>query len=118
MAANDPMSAILAQLTAINATIGGLSTGVGGLSERLTRLETLVATEAQRCPFREDLRSASNNARRIEKNEENIADLGKTINTVSGKVDRLVPIAGGSGGGAGALAAAVAMALAKLMGWM
>ena len=118
MAATDPLLAILAQLTALNTAVGGLGDRMGGLGDRMTRLETLVSTEAQRCPFREAISRATDNQARIEKNEGNIDDLGKMINSVSGKVDRLVPIAGGSGGGAGALAAAVAMALAKLMGWM
>ena len=111
MAAHEPIGPIVQRLDK-------LTDAINEQGKQIAAIQTMITTEAQRCPFREAISRATNNGARIEKNEKDIDALGKDIYSVSGKMDRLVPIAGGSGGGAGALAAAVAMALAKLMGWM
>ena len=49
-----------------------LEAKIDKLLEKVARLETLTATEAARCPFREDVAKARNNVARIERVETRI----------------------------------------------
>ena len=77
--------------------------GFASLNERTARVETLIETDAARCPYREEISKAANNKRRL-------ASVEEKLTNVRIKVAGIAVL---SGGGGGALAAAV---VAKLMG--
>jgi len=47
--------------------------------QRLTRIETMMATAPERCPYREDIAKASNNKRRLENLEATVTDVRLTV---------------------------------------
>jgi len=72
-------------------------------NERMARIETLLETEAERCPYREDISEVPRHRKRI-------GDLEKIMIGVRLKVAGVALL---SGGGGGALMAAF---IAKVMG--
>lgn len=76
------------------------------INEAIARLQTLIETEAQRCPYREEISRASNNHHRLQRVESDIDELQKAA-----------AISGAMGGGAAGLVAAVVVGIGKVLGW-
>jgi len=79
-----------------------LSAKIDLIVEKVIKLETLQATEADRCPFRVDISYIVNNVARLERLESRIAKLELTWAKALGLIL-----------GAGALGGGVSQALAK-----
>jgi len=64
-------------------TIAKMDRKLDILTEQVAQLRTLVETEADRCPYREDIARASNNIKRVEeienKVEQNSLNIAKLI---------------------------------------
>ena len=72
----------------------------------IAELRTLVSTEGMRCPYREDIGKAKNNATRITAVEEKVANI---------RID--FARQAGVGGSAGGIVAGALFVLGKLAGW-
>jgi len=77
--------------------------------QRLAALETSVATERERCPYREDIARSQNNRDQIERNRDGIATLGRDLTAVRVKVAGIAAGVGALTGGAGAIITGVMM---------
>jgi len=77
--------------------------------QRLAALETSVATERERCPYREDIARSKNNRDQIEQNRDNIVSLGRDLTAVRVKMAGVAAGVGTLTGGAGAIITGVLM---------
>ena len=84
------------------------------LQDAVTRLSTLIETDALRCPYREEIARSSNNRAHIAKNaadielvENSVKDVEKRVNALDVSTARLFVMLTGSGGFGGALVALV-----------
>ena len=76
------------------------------LQKRLARIETMLETEAARCPYRETISRATNNVQRLDELENTVLDLRLAMAK-----------AGLLGGATGSAVAAGVYLLAKALGW-
>lgn len=77
------------------------------LAERLGRIETLLATAPERCPYREDIARGQNNVRRL-------GDLERTVQEHRLETTK----AAAAGGSVVAVAMLALQFLGKAMGWL
>jgi len=77
------------------------------LQTAVTELSTLMKTEAQRCPYREEIARSSNNRAHIAKNAADIEALESRVTSHDISLARLLVLMTGSGGFGGALVALV-----------
>ena len=72
-------------------TLDALENKIDDLTKTVAHIETLVSTEAERCPYREDVAQ-------VARNEESIKGLTKDVNSVQIKYASLGAMWGAIGG--------------------
>jgi hypothetical protein len=83
------------------------------LIARLARIETLIATERERCPYREEIAHGQNNERRIQHIEVALEQLEECVVNL-----RVESAKAGAYGGLVVSAVSIILAiLAKALGW-
>jgi len=81
-----------------------LEAKIDKLLEKVAKLEALAATESDRCPFRERIAKAANNAVRLEKAEHGIEENRASIQLLRINWAKLVGLMLGAGAAGGVIA--------------
>ena len=68
----------------LDAKLEVLDDKIDTMSSRIARIETLLETEAARCPFREAISAAENVGKRVEKAENRLVQLEVRVAAIGG----------------------------------